>query len=604
MGSVISRLRRLLPLRASGSVQRVTNERARLSKVVIAAGLVTFLSLAVPTFWPDDRAIGAAQTLLTDTPSSTSTPVTSTSTATPIATASATSTPTPTNAFAAAMRLDPGSFKVSGGSGTLFTVDVILEGVTNLGAFEFTIQFDPSFVQLAGIRTGPFLGSSGRAVTCYRRSAAPNAVTFGCTTSNPTPPGPGGGGVVASLDFLVQGFAFGQTDLLLGRCQVADVLGTGIPIVRCEHSNLSVNPPSGQPRMEKLPALRNIFLTRQGAKRPPPTCLSGNNSALLEEVLSSRLQAPDPKNPARTQALGTFQFEVRYDQKLLCVQLVAGPAAAGMICIVQDSSTTPTLAGIARIGCVMPGKSVFPDTTTVAGRHLADIIVRPQPQVYSQIRPNQGNGIVTQILDQGCQLADLQGHPIPIFSCDNADITFRFLEGDVSADCKVDAVDAQTVAFRWGAQLGSLLYEPFFDLVPSGQLNGDGRIDILDLQFVYGRLGSSCRNPLPPQLPVNPKRGPTVTPGPTMSATPTATGTPIPRINKTPNVLNLFLSSPPGTKRCEDGADAVTSTVVIKDRIVTADPKNPAQLQQLGAFQFDMYFDPSRVCIDVAPDCP
>jgi hypothetical protein len=36
-------------------------------------------------------------------------------------------------------------------------------------------------------------------------------------------------------------------------------------------------------------------------------------------------------------------------------------------------------------------------------------------------------------------------------------------------------------------------------------VQGDGDIDISDLQFVFGRIPSNCTNPWPPQPPVNPK---------------------------------------------------------------------------------------------------
>ena len=85
-----------------------------------------------------------------------------------------------------------------------------------------------------------------------------------------------------------------------------------------------------------------------------------------------------------------------------------------------------------------------------------------------------------------------QGHPIPIFSCEDAAITVRYLEGDVEPDCQVDAIDQQNIAFRWGARTGSLLYNSRFDLEPSGTVKGDGDVDIKDLQFVFGRHGSNC----------------------------------------------------------------------------------------------------------------
>jgi hypothetical protein len=39
-------------------------------------------------------------------------------------------------------------------------------------------------------------------------------------------------------------------------------------------------------------------------------------------------------------------------------------------------------------------------------------------------------------------------------------------------------------------------------------LNGDGKISVKDIQFVFGRLGSTCDVPNPPQPPVNPKADP------------------------------------------------------------------------------------------------
>jgi len=271
--------------------------------------------------------------------------------------------------------------------------------------------------------------------------------------------------------------------------------------------------PPAQPRVQKLPALQNIFLTRQGDKIPPATCETGTDDATLNESINIPIVSQDPKNPLVFQQLAAFQFEARFDDKLVCVSIAAGTLFSGP----TVACSTVSAKGLVRIGCVTIGKGAGingPGT-------LAVISVRPQEELYSQLRPNQDNGIPVQILNQGCNLADEQGHVIPIFSCEDADITFRYLEGDVSGlaptggpDCAVDLADAANMAFRWGAATGNLLYSSFLDLSPSGQIKGDGRIDVKDLQFVYGRLGSRCADdplttpvegPHPPQDPVNPK---------------------------------------------------------------------------------------------------
>ena len=135
---------------------------------------------------------------------------------------------------------------------------------------------------------------------------------------------------------------------------------------------------------------------------------------------------------------------------------------------------------------------------------LATVIVRPQPDVYSQAIPNQDNGVVVQLNNQKCEIADQQGHPIEHFSCGDADVTIRYLEGDVEPDCTVNTLDTQAIAFRWGASKGTLLFLDRFNLEPFGTQSDDD-IDIKDLQAVYGRIGSTCANPHPDQPPVNPK---------------------------------------------------------------------------------------------------
>jgi hypothetical protein len=79
------------------------------------------------------------------------------------------------------------------------------------------------------------------------------------------------------------------------------------------------------------------------------------------------------------------------------------------------------------------------------------------------------------------------------------------LEGDVNLDCNVDVLDEQGIAFRYGSSFGLVLYDKFFDLEPNA---ADSDIDIKDLQFVFGRDGSTCQDPMPDQPPVESEPGP------------------------------------------------------------------------------------------------
>lgn len=146
-----------------------------------------------------------------------------------------------------AMRLDPPSMKVDGTAGTIFTVDVIIEGVTNLGAFEFQILYDPSFVEAIEVRVGQFLGSTNRAEVCHPTEFGQDFVKQGCNTEDPTPPGPDGSGVLASVDFSVQGLAVGDTILALRSCEAADIWGVVIFKEPCKDSKLTISPPTPTP---------------------------------------------------------------------------------------------------------------------------------------------------------------------------------------------------------------------------------------------------------------------------------------------------------------------------------------------------------------------
>src|SRR5437762_59068 len=50
-------------------------------------------------------------------------------------------------------------------AGEVFTLGIGISGVTNLGAFEFTLTYNPSVVTPTAAALGPFLGSTGLTVT-------------------------------------------------------------------------------------------------------------------------------------------------------------------------------------------------------------------------------------------------------------------------------------------------------------------------------------------------------------------------------------------------------------------------------------------------------
>lgn len=116
-----------------------------------------------------------------------------------------------------AMRITPATQNVPLG-GTQFTVELRAENVSDLGAWEATVQFDKSKFEYVGWASGPFLQSTGRTQQCINPLGAypktpveatneNGAMKIGCNTQALTPPGPSGSGTLATLTFKTKGSA-------------------------------------------------------------------------------------------------------------------------------------------------------------------------------------------------------------------------------------------------------------------------------------------------------------------------------------------------------------------------------------------------------------
>ena len=92
-------------------------------------------------------------------------------------------------------------------TGATFAVEVVADDVTNLGAFQFTLSFDPGVIAFVSGAKAPFLGSTGRNVSCFGPSTSGGSVSMSCVTTSPLstgppgPDGPSGSGALATLNF-------------------------------------------------------------------------------------------------------------------------------------------------------------------------------------------------------------------------------------------------------------------------------------------------------------------------------------------------------------------------------------------------------------------
>jgi hypothetical protein len=107
---------------------------------------------------------------------------------------------------------------------SMFDVDVGIENVTDLGAFQFDVCYDSALIAVeneSSIVVDSFLGSTGRAVeqpiiTVDNNSGKTNVLVLSTGNS----PGPNGNGILAKIKFAVKGLLGSQSTLSLTGVQI------------------------------------------------------------------------------------------------------------------------------------------------------------------------------------------------------------------------------------------------------------------------------------------------------------------------------------------------------------------------------------------------
>ena len=109
---------------------------------------------------------------------------------------------------ATVVRIDPANQSVPAGTDLMVTVRI--DAVTDpdgLGTYEFILSFDPNVLTFESFANGAFLGSTGRGVSCVPPRTDvdgdtiedPGFVRVGCNTFAPSPAGPTGDGLLATV---------------------------------------------------------------------------------------------------------------------------------------------------------------------------------------------------------------------------------------------------------------------------------------------------------------------------------------------------------------------------------------------------------------------
>ena len=127
------------------------------------------------------------------------------------------------------LKLEPAEVTV--GLHETFTVQVMIEGASDLGAFEFDLTYDPSILRFEGATVGEFIRSTGRSVVPVgpEVDGAGGRVTLGAISyGNGDGDGPSGTGVLVTITFVAQGE--GSTALEMSKVQVLDTAVNVQPI--------------------------------------------------------------------------------------------------------------------------------------------------------------------------------------------------------------------------------------------------------------------------------------------------------------------------------------------------------------------------------------
>jgi len=138
----------------------------------------------------------------------------------------------------AKIKVSPASKRVplSGGA---FSMDIVAQDVTNLGAYQVELTFNPAVVHVTTVTPGPFLGSTGRTVSPVGPAIDNGAgkVIFGAFTFG-TQPGINGTGVLATITF--QPRAKGTSALHLQNLQAADPSSNPIAGITTEDGQVEI----------------------------------------------------------------------------------------------------------------------------------------------------------------------------------------------------------------------------------------------------------------------------------------------------------------------------------------------------------------------------
>jgi len=153
------------------------------------------------------------------------------------------------------LRLQPQSIQAA--AGRSIELRVVIDGVQNLGAFQFTLVYDPEIVKVEAVSVGDFPASTGRSVNPLGPKVENGRALFGAFSFGDAP-GPNGNGVLAVVTLVAKGP--GESELRLDDVQVVDIAGNRIPATVENGSIRITGTPVAQPK-EASPTVTTTTVT-------------------------------------------------------------------------------------------------------------------------------------------------------------------------------------------------------------------------------------------------------------------------------------------------------------------------------------------------------
>jgi hypothetical protein len=161
-----------------------------------------------------------------------------------------------------------------------------------LAAFEFTIEYNPAVLALAGVESGPSLGRSGRAFQCLGPAQQPGSLRYGCLSPGSEPEGLQGTLTLAAVEFTP--LAPGLSPLLL-EAELAGPLGDGATVeVSGGAARVTGNPLASQTRPPGATTTPGIRPSATGPRQETPGTVVLGTPAVTG---TSRLRATPTKPP-------------------------------------------------------------------------------------------------------------------------------------------------------------------------------------------------------------------------------------------------------------------------------------------------------------------